>query len=274
MRDKRESTHTNGSEDDRAPVMASQLPKALGGRLRTARMAMGLSQGAVAKTMSDRGFPWRQTTVAKSEGADRPVLFSEVAALAQIYRRPIEYFLHPGTTLDGVLDQAKSELQSIYHAREEAEQALSALRNDQRLYECTTGLAHSVVRYQNTSDGGLLLADLQYLTSTFGQLVLEIDDVYEALDLEEAQIVALDDAALREVAQAEMEGYRRLSEHDMQYESTELLIGLSDFLDGKEVPDSLLAALRDGTDWPNLMAQMLADLLINAVHRKLAGNYG
>ena len=271
MRDKRESTHTNGSEVERAPVMASQLPKTLGGRLRTARMAMGLSQGAVAKTMSDRGFPWRQTTVAKSEGADRPVLFSEVAALAQIYRRPIEYFLHPGTTLDGVLDQAKSELQSIYHARDEAEQALSALRNDQTLYECTVGLAHSVVRYQNTSDGGLLLGDLQYLTSTFGQLVLEIDDVYQALDLEEDQIVALDDVALREVAQAEMDGYNRLSQQDLQYESPDLLNGLSDYLLGKEVPDSLLSFMRNGTDWANMMAQLLADLLINAVHRKLSG---
>ncbi|MGW3724176.1 hypothetical protein [Streptomyces sp. NPDC000851] len=271
MRDKRESTHANGSEGARAPVMASQLPKTLGARLRAARMTVGLSQGAVAKTMSDRGFPWRQTTVAKSEGADRPVLFAEVAALAQIYHRPIEYFLHPGTTLDGVLDQAKSELQSIHHALEAAEQQVSALKNDQTLYECTAGLAHSVVRYQNTGDGGLLLADLQYLHQEFGQLVLEIDEVYEALDLDEAKIVALDDAALREVAQAEMEGYRRLSEHDMQYESTELLIGLSEFLEGKEVPDSLLAALRDGTDWPNMMALLLADLLIDAVHRKLSG---
>lgn len=251
--------------------MASHLPKTLGARLRTARMALGLSQGAVAKTMSDRGFPWRQTTVAKSEGADRPVLFAEVAALAQIYRRPIEYFLHPGTTLDGVLDQAKSELASIYQSLDEVERHVAALESDKRLYECTAGLAHSVIRYQNTGDGGLLLADLQYLHQEFGQLVLEIDDVYEALDLEEAQIVALDDVALREIAQAEMEGYRRLSEHDMQYESTELLIGLSDFLEGKEVADSLLAALREGTDWPNMMALLMADLLIDAVHRKLSG---
>lgn len=163
MRDKREPTQSNASEAGEPEVLADRLPLVLGARLRSARAAAGFAQGTVAKMMSERGFSWRQTTVAKSEAADRPVLFAEVAALSQIYRRPVEYFLYPGTGLDSLLDQSKSELESIAYAIADAHKQVSALESDRKLYQCTVGLAASVVRYRNTGDSGYLLGDLRSL---------------------------------------------------------------------------------------------------------------
>ena len=272
MRDKRESTHANASEAGVEDVLAGRLPKVLGDRLRTARNAVGLSQGAVAKAMNERGFSWRQTTVAKSEAADRPVLFAEVAALSQLYRRDLEYFLYPGAGLDDVLDRSITELEGITGSIGDAYNHIRALESDQRLYQCTVGLASSVVRYRNTSDSGVLLADLRELLSQHHRKVLLIDEVYEAVNLTAEQACEIDKMALQEVATVEMEGYSRLSEDDLKYESPDLLNGLSDFLEGKPVTDSLLEVLRQGTDWPSLVAVPLADLLMDAVHRQQSGS--
>ncbi len=55
---------------------------ALGETLKTLRKARGLSQEDVAKMMTMSGFSWRQTTVAKTEAAARPIRVNEAAALA------------------------------------------------------------------------------------------------------------------------------------------------------------------------------------------------
>ncbi|MFE2300812.1 hypothetical protein ACFXAW_21810 [Streptomyces sp. NPDC059445] len=268
MRDQRESTSANGARRDADGELASRLPKTLGARLRAARMATGLSQGSVATAMAERGFSWRQTTVAKSEAADRPVLFAEVAALAQMYRRPLEYFLYPGTELDSLLDQAASELKSLAVAIDEAQKNVEILRKDMRLYECNAGLLHALVRYRNSSDGGLLLNDLQFLLREYGRLVLEMDDAFESIGLTEEQVSAIDDDVLTELATADDARYRKLSEEDLQWESPELLNNLSAMAAREEVDDSFVDFMRTATAWPDYVGVQLASLVLGAIDRQ------
>lgn len=268
MRDKREPTQPNASRGGSDEGLADRLPKTLGVRLRTARMAAGFSQGSVALAMADRGFSWRQSTVAKSEAADRPVLFAEVAALAQLYHRPIEYFLYPGTELDSLLDQAAAELRSIAGALGEVQQHAEALKNDMRVQECNAGLIHSLVRYRNTSDGGLLLDDLQFLLLEYGRMVLEMDDVYESIGLKEEQVAVIDDDVLRELGRAEEARHRKLTTQDLEWESPEVLRSASALAEGKEVPYAFVEVMRKTTPWPDFVGVQLAGLVMEAIDRQ------
>ncbi len=52
--------------------------------LKTGREELGMSQEQVATAMNDLGFSWRQTTVAKTEAATRPIRVNELVALAGV----------------------------------------------------------------------------------------------------------------------------------------------------------------------------------------------
>lgn len=267
MKDERESTAANASRD---AVLADRLPKVLASRLRAARRAVGLSQGAVASAMHDRGFSWRQTTVAKSEAADRPVLFSEVAALAQIYRKDIEYFLYAGTELDALADEAQRELLSIEQALKEVAGHLASLKKDRRLYECMISVASSVQRYRNTSDGGVLLGDLRMVLSRWGHQCLTMEDVFESIDVTPEQLKTVDKAGLDHAAQVEWGSRGIMAAHKADgTEMPELLRGVRDFLEGKEVSETLLEVLREGGVWVDTVTPLLTDLVIDAVNRHL-----
>jgi hypothetical protein len=217
--------------------------------------------------MNDRGFSWRQTTVAKSEAADRPVLFAEVAALAQIYNQDIEYFMYPGSELDSILDEAVSELEGSRIQLQHAEGTVAAVKSDIALYERTVGLASSFRRYRNSSDSGVLRNDLEALLRRWGVACLTgaIDDVYESIDVSKEQLRALDHEALTEVARIEWRRHQALAERDLVYESPEMLAGVGDFLNGKEVPPALIDALRLGEGWVSFAVSLLTDLVIRAV---------
>lgn len=252
--------------------MADRLPNVLASRLRAARRAVGLSQGAVATAMRDRGFSWRQTTVAKSEAADRPVLFAEVAALAQIYRKDIEYFLYAGTELDALMDEAQRELASIEESLKQTAQMLASLKNDRQLYECMTGVASSIQRYRNTGDGGTLLGDLRMVLNRWGYQCLTMEDVFESIEITPKQLLAVDVTGLEYAAQVEWgkrgaAAYRKVDDTEMP----ELLRGVGDFLEGKEVSDALLEMLRENGIWVDTVAPLLADLVISSVDRQMEG---
>ncbi len=57
----------------------------LGRQLRRLRAARGLSQAAVANSMTELGHGWHQTTVAKIENGARPVRLNEAADLASMF---------------------------------------------------------------------------------------------------------------------------------------------------------------------------------------------
>ncbi|MFE9309482.1 MULTISPECIES: hypothetical protein [unclassified Streptomyces] len=272
MRDKRESTRSNAAAATEQEVLAGRLPKVLAARLRSARTAVGMSQGLVAKAMADRGFSWRQTTVAKSEAAVRPVLFAEVAALSQIYRRPIDYFLYPGTTLDGLLDDAKSEMEGIRRAIDETDRQMMMLRGEGEFFERKIGLASSLVRYRNTSDSGVFMEDLRALLHRWGPRMLQLEEVFEAVDLTVAQVEAVDYEAVREIVEAEWQAYQSLTESQLRDEgaSGKMLLALSDFLEGKKVPPGFIGEMREGADWVEVITPKLTDLLIDAIHAQEA----
>lgn len=270
MRDKRESTQANAQGRD---SMADRLPKVLAARLRSARRAVGLSQGAVASAMNERGFSWRQTTVAKTEAADRPVLFAEVAALAAIYKRDFEYFLYAGTELDVLVDDASRELESIRHALSETAEMLASLKKDRLLYECTIGVANSILRYRNTGDSGVLLGDFRMLMQRYGYQCMTLEDVYESIDVTLDQLHQVDEAALEEAARRERSFYgRSIVVHADGSDSPELLQGLLDFLDGKPVSGKLIDVLRESAGWVDTATSLLVDLVISAVDTQLAAD--
>ncbi|MGW7239700.1 helix-turn-helix domain-containing protein [Streptomyces sp. NPDC054804] len=268
MRDQRESTLANAAAGADSEVLAGRLPKVLASRLRAARTAMGMSQAAVSKAMVDRGFSWRQTTVAKSEAGDRPVLFAEVAALAQIYRRPLDFFLYPGTELDSLLDQAVSEMESIAHALEQAQHHVVILQNDMRVYERSVGLVQSLVRYRNTSDGGVLFDDLRFLLLEHGRRVLEEDDIYESVGLTREQLLIIDREVLADLARAEQARLHQLSEDDLKDESPVRLRNISLLVEGGEAEPAFADYMRKTEAWPDFVGVQLADLVREAIDRQ------
>ena len=62
-------------------IAGSSLDKDIGSTALGARIKTGLSQAAVAEWMTERGFAWHQTTVAKVEAGERPLRLSEAVAL-------------------------------------------------------------------------------------------------------------------------------------------------------------------------------------------------
>lgn len=64
-----------------------------GERIRDLRVSNGLSQQQLADAMTELGFPWQQTTVAKTEAAARPIRVNEVAALASIFGTDASSFI-------------------------------------------------------------------------------------------------------------------------------------------------------------------------------------
>ena len=58
-------------------------------RLKALRQARGMTQAELAALVADYGLNWHQTTVAKTERADRPLRLNEVQALADALRLPV-----------------------------------------------------------------------------------------------------------------------------------------------------------------------------------------
>jgi transcriptional regulator with XRE-family HTH domain len=56
----------------------------VGANIKAMRSQLGLTQAELAEAMQGLGYSWIQTTVAKTEAADRPLRVNEVADLAQI----------------------------------------------------------------------------------------------------------------------------------------------------------------------------------------------
>lgn len=269
MRDQREPTHVNVAAQAESEVLADHLPKVLASRLRAARKAVGASQAAVAKAMADRGFSWRQTTVAKSEAADRPVLFAEVAALSQIYKKKIEYFLYPGTELDGLLDEAYSDMSSIRAALAEAERGAAALKSDLDLYECITALASDIRRYQSSSDSGPLLNGVWSALRRWGYRCLTMYEVYESVEIDREQLEAVDSVALVEAARIVQGLSARLASYEGKDVESGFFAGVDAFLEGKEVSAEVIETLRGGPEWTAFAAPLLADLIVTAVNSQL-----
>jgi transcriptional regulator with XRE-family HTH domain len=56
---------------------------ALAGRLRRLRVELGWSQAMLAERLAAQGLDWHQTTVAKTESAERAIRYNEIVVLAE-----------------------------------------------------------------------------------------------------------------------------------------------------------------------------------------------
>lgn len=95
----------------------------LGRNMRRRREDLGLSQGAFAERMADRGFKWMQTTVYKVELGQRSVRLEEAVAIAGILGVRLDDLIGSdfalGEALDA-LDAATRQSQEAAHALESA----------------------------------------------------------------------------------------------------------------------------------------------------------
>ncbi|MGA7418614.1 MAG: helix-turn-helix transcriptional regulator [Acidimicrobiales bacterium] len=77
----------------------------VGASIRRLRQAHGWSQEQLARAMSDAGFKWIQTTVAKTEAAERPIRLGEMIGLARLFGvEAHEMFEPPSDTGDAQAD--------------------------------------------------------------------------------------------------------------------------------------------------------------------------
>lgn len=103
-----------------APTLPDTPAGRLAGRVRQYRVERGWSQAELAKRM--KGHAWHQTTVAKTERAERDPRYPELLGLAEALAVPLNALLDaaPGAGADG-----SSELRLAIHRLEQEEQLLT-----------------------------------------------------------------------------------------------------------------------------------------------------
>ncbi|MEE1763670.1 helix-turn-helix domain-containing protein [Streptomyces sp. SP18BB07] len=258
MENQRQSTPANA---EAAESVAARLPSVLAMRLKGARVASGMSQQAVAEAMVERGFKWRQSTVAKSESGDRPVLFSEVAALSAIYRKDLDYFRHSGGNLDELIDALERQLSDTRRDYQALLYQVQASRSEIVMFECVTELAQAIRQYRDTGDEFDLDVALRDAFHRHGYMCFSMPSLYEAVGIDQSDIENIDSWALRKVASNERRRHRSLSEEELMEESGMLLNSVAQFLDGEQVDPGFIASLREGDEWASFAWMALGGLL-------------
>jgi len=114
--------------------------KEFGQRVRDYRDARGWSQEKLADLMSAAGHPWRQTTTAKTEAADRPVRVREVVALARIFGVPVGALFDVGIEADTAyqlhgIERADAELEKLEKRLQAQRSLLNFERNEIAMQE-------------------------------------------------------------------------------------------------------------------------------------------
>jgi transcriptional regulator with XRE-family HTH domain len=258
MENQRQSTPANAEVVE--PV-AARLPAVLAMRLKGARLGAGMSQQAAAEAMAERGFKWRQSTVAKSEAGDRPVLFSEVAALALIYRKDLDYFRHSGGNLDEVIDAVEKQLSDTRRDYQALLYQVHAARSEIVMLECANELGQAMRQYRETGIEFNLDATLRELFRRHGYMCFAMPSLYEAVGIDQSDIENIDNWSLRKVASNERKRHQSLTEEELMEESGLLLNSVAAFLNGEEVDPGFIASLREGGEWASFAYIALAGLL-------------
>jgi transcriptional regulator with XRE-family HTH domain len=121
----------------------------VGANIKAMRAQLGLTQAELAEAMQGLGHSWVQTTVAKTEAADRPLRVNEVADLARILgtRLPdlvsaqsdwnrkginlmLSHFQGHAARLRTDIEELKQQLAAKKQAYEEAQERVRELRRD------------------------------------------------------------------------------------------------------------------------------------------------
>lgn len=106
MPDMQEEKKGEGTEGGPPPIRAGVEDEWLAANVRERRTALGLSQGEVARRMSELGWPWYQQTVRRIEDGSRKAGAGEAKALSRILGTTVDRLMMPGreASTAGVLE--------------------------------------------------------------------------------------------------------------------------------------------------------------------------
>lgn len=225
-----------------------------------------MSQQAVADAMAALGFSWRQTTVAKSEGADRPILFTEVVALSTILKRNLDYFLSGRNALDEKMEGIQLRLASVESTVQSAEAMLRASQEDRERVKLQQMVGVLILEYSRSLDSGPLKHELDRLVELRKLDLAEVKDLLVAAGVPVRVVESVDSQALRRAAEA-----LKLSK-DLQgkiwlpgYESDAVGKLAGYFLDGAPTPSYFLEALRMLPEYQVAAEEGILDAIIEHV---------
>ncbi len=265
---KDEQWPTRASAEDEG-LDADALRIALGRRLRTARTALGLSQQAVADAMRSRGFNWRQTTVAKTEAADRPTLFTEVVALSTILKRELGFFLSGRTALDEIKEETAREVRSTEELLSAVKSQLAHAEMQHASALVRRGVALAINEFSYTLDSSELKQSFETFSQVSAFTVPEIKRILDAAGIPPSVLERVDATALRVAAQAiQREGGASddgLAWHFSKKEASELV---TRYLAGEETPSYFADFLRSQPAYKQDACRMLIDEVIEHVESR------
>jgi transcriptional regulator with XRE-family HTH domain len=112
----------------------------LGGAIREAREAAGLSQRALGAAMNEHGFPWHHGTAGRTEGGQRSLPATELVALAELLGTtaahllgeatvsqfavgPLAYWLELGKGVEAAEEAVRDLTEALARARERRKDA-------------------------------------------------------------------------------------------------------------------------------------------------------
>lgn len=257
MRNKRSPTPANARAASLSPEQLAQL---VGARVRSARQAAGLSQEALATEMKARGFNWRQTTVTKAEGATRPNLFVEVAALGQILGRDIEYFYTTSSVTEDLMEEIQSEIDGVARELERKEIDLSYTRSRLERHRCAYAAAAALDEYRTSLDSGVLRDKIDGLISSYGRLVVDSREVFEAVGVPPDAMEKIDETAMKEAIAVDLELYETMPSDQLQYD--EQLPAIAKLALGETVDTGFSQSYAEGASWASWLGVLLTDSIV------------
>ncbi|MCJ0980409.1 helix-turn-helix domain-containing protein [Rhodococcus sp. ARC_M12] len=111
--------------------------------VKNARASQGITQGALAAKMAEKGFAWHQATVYKIENGTRQVQLGEAQAVAEILALPLEQLTAKGTEIDRLFGEIETEYQFLQEDRDRLTHRVSKTQEElfklQPLRDYTSG---------------------------------------------------------------------------------------------------------------------------------------
>lgn len=128
------------------PATAEQV---VGQRIKALRGIRGWSQQELAARMTASGYSWRQTTVTKTESAERPLRVNEAVQLSSVFGVPIGEFLAMtsaggASDLAALISAAARRVRECERVKERADSELAEARREmERLMAAVRGAGES-----------------------------------------------------------------------------------------------------------------------------------
>lgn len=216
--------------------------------------------------MNACGFSWRQTTVAKTEAADRPVLFTEVVALSRILERDLHTFLSDRTELDDLIDEFGREAEQAREKVRAAEEAFKSAQIDQEWVAIQEGVALAINEYMYTGDSGLLRRSMDIFSDA---PYFRVDACIKVLNVVGVPTRAANEAdatALREAALVvHRTGQVSREEYLYGFKRDEFIEQAGQFLAGELLPAHFVPLLKHDQVYRHYAGQLIVDLVVEYV---------